>query len=185
MGERLPWALGDAELGTDVLELGPGPGFTTDLLRLRTERLSAIEIDAKLAKDLSLRLKDSNVTVVNGDATAMPFADEQFSGAVSFTMMHHVPSQALQDQLLREVRRVIRPGGIFVGADSRLGANARRRLFMRAIHIGDTMVMVDPDTVGERLEAAGFEVLTVEKNDFAFRFRARRPGGGRRADSEH
>jgi SAM-dependent methyltransferase len=173
--ERLPWALGDVELGPNVLELGPGPGFTTDLLRHRLARLTAIEIDPKLAASLSERLQDSNVRVVKGDATAMPFANAEFSGAVSFTMMHHVRSPALQDQLLRETWRVIRPGGLFVGADSRFGKQSKRRLFLRVIHIGDTMVPVDPDTFGARLEAAGFEAVEIEKNPYAFRFRAQRP----------
>ena len=175
--ERLPWALGDAELGPNVLELGPGPGFTTDVLRRKLARLTAIEIDPKLAASLSARLQGSNVKVVKGDATAMPFGNGEFSAAVSFTMMHHVSSPALQDQLLREAWRVIRPGGIFVGADSRFGKESKRRLFMRVIHIGDTMVPVNPDTFGARLEAAGFEAVEIEKNPFAFRFRARRPNG--------
>lgn len=32
-GELLPWVLASYELGDDVLEIGPGPGLTTDLLR--------------------------------------------------------------------------------------------------------------------------------------------------------
>jgi ubiquinone/menaquinone biosynthesis C-methylase UbiE len=115
------------------------------------------------------RLRGSNVEVVTGDATAMPFADEQFSAGVSFTMLHHVPSPELQDKLFHEAWRVLKPGGIFVGSDS------RQSLLMRVIHIGDTLVTVDPDAVGARLEAAGFEVLEVEKNSTAFRFHARRP----------
>ena len=78
-------------------------------------------------------------------------------------------SPELQDQLLREVWRVIEPGGVFVGSDS------IQSLFMRLIHIGDTLVPVDPNTFGVRLEAAGFQVLEVEKNSGAFRFCACRP----------
>jgi ubiquinone/menaquinone biosynthesis C-methylase UbiE len=122
-----------------------------------------------MAESLSSRLGGCNVEVVTGDATAMPFLDAQFSGGVSFTMLHHVPSPELQDRVLREVWRVIEPGGVFVGSDSLQG------LFMRLIHIGDTFVPIDPDTFGVRLEAAGFEVLEVEKNSDAFRFHARRP----------
>jgi len=167
--ERVPWVVSDANLGQNVLELGPGPGLTTDLLRLTLERLTAIEVDPGLAASLRSRLCGSNVEVIAGDATTMPFTDGPFSGAVSFTMLHHVPSPGLQDQLLREVWRVIVPGGVFVGSDS------IQSLFMRLIHIGDTLVPVDPDTFGVRLEAAGFQVLEVEKNSGAFRFRARRP----------
>ena len=167
--KRVPWVLSGADLGQNVLELGPGPGLTTDLLRLRVKRITAIEVDPKLAESLNSRLRGSNIEVVRGDATAMPFSDAQFSGGVSFTMLHHVPSPELQDKLLREVWRVIEPGGVFVGSDS------LQSLLMRLIHLGDTLVPVDPDTFGVRLEAAGLQVLEIEKNSDAFRFHARRP----------
>ena len=167
--QRVPWVVSGADLGQNVLELGPGPGLSTDMLRLTVEHLTVIEVDPGLAASLRSRLCGSKVEVMVGDATAMPFADGQFSGGVSFTMLHHVPSPELQDQLLREVWRVIEPGGVFVGSDS------IQSLFMRLIHIGDTLVPVDPDTFGVRLEAAGFQVLEVEKNSGAFRFCARRP----------
>jgi ubiquinone/menaquinone biosynthesis C-methylase UbiE len=169
MQQRVPWVLSGADLGQNVLELGPGPGLTTDLLRQTVRRLTAIEVAPKLAESLGSRLRGSNVQVVTGDATAMPFADAKFSGGVSFTMLHHVPSAELQDKLLREVWRVLEPGGVFVGSDS------LQSFRMRLIHIGDTLVTVDPDVLGARLEAAGFQVLEVEKGSGAFRFHARRP----------
>jgi len=164
----VPWVLADVELGEKVLELGPGPGLTTDLLRRSVPRLTAIEIDLRSAECLQSRLGRS-VEVIHGDATAMPFPDCQFSASVSFTMLHHVPSRDPQDKLFREVWRVLEPGGVFVGSDS------LQSWLMRVIHIGDTLVTVDPQTVGMRLEAAGFEVLEVERNSHAFRFYARRP----------
>ncbi len=159
------------DLGPNVLEIGPGPGLTTDLLRSLVPRLTALEIDANLAASLRSRLNDSNVQVIEGDAMNMPFGDSEFSGVVSFTMLHHVPSQELQNKLLAEVLRVLKPGGFFVGSDS------LQSWFMKIIHIGDTLVPVSPDTFGARLQSAGFEVLEVQKISQAFRFHARRPLG--------
>ena len=51
----LPWALQGVDLGDDVLEVGPGPGVTTDLLRGRTRRLTALELDAAAAAALHKR----------------------------------------------------------------------------------------------------------------------------------
>lgn len=167
--QRVPWVLSGADLGPHVLELGPGPGVSTDLMRCSVENLVAIEVDAGLAASLSSRLRGSNVQVVAGDATAMPFRDAQFSGVVSFTMLHHVPSAELQDRLLRQVWRVLRPGGVFVGSDS------LQSWLMRVIHIGDTLVPVDPNSFSARLEAAGFRDIEIEKNSNAFRFHAQRP----------
>jgi SAM-dependent methyltransferase len=161
--------LSGADLGQNVLELGPGPGITTDLVRLSTPRLTAIELDPNLADSLRARLRGSNVEVVTGDATSMPFSAGQFSGGVSFTMLHHVPSPELQDKPLREVWRVLQPGGLFVGSDS------MQSLFMRLIHMGDTLVSINPDKFGVRLEAAGFEVLEIEEAAGVFRFQAQKP----------
>ena len=165
----LPWVLDGVDLGTDALEVGPGPGITTDLLAPRVSRLTCIEIDKALAASLAKRTAGRNVTVVHGDATAMSFPGASFDSAVCFTMLHHVPSAALQDRLLSQVWRVLRPGGVFAGVDSR-----KSRGF-GLLHLFDTMVVVDPATFPRRLETAGFTEVQVAVNEFAFRFRARRP----------
>ena len=165
----LPWVLEDIDLGSSVLEVGPGPGITTDLLRTRVARLTCVEIDKTFAEPLSRRMAGQNVTVLQQDATAMSLGNATFDSAVCFTMLHHVPSAALQDRLLSEVARVLRPGGIFAGTDSLYSRS------FRLLHLFDTMTVVDPRTFPERLEAAGFTDVHVEvKEPYAFRFRARR-----------
>jgi ubiquinone/menaquinone biosynthesis C-methylase UbiE len=154
--EILPWALGDRQLGGDVLEIGPGPGLTTDVLRARVPKLTAVEVDADLAARLAGRLAGTNVEVVHADATELPFEDGRFSAATCFTMLHHVPSSEQQDQLLREVRRVLQPGGVLIGVDS-LESPA-----WWALHVGDTCVPVDPTSFTRRLHDAGFVEAEVE-----------------------
>ncbi len=134
--ELLPWALKGVELGDDVLELGPGPGATTDLLRGRTQRLTALEVDATAAAALEKRLNNFGVRVVHGDGAAMPFPDGSFSSVVALTMLHHIPTTALQDRLLAEARRVLRPGAVFAGFDG-VGS-----LLFRLIHFGDVYTPV-------------------------------------------
>jgi SAM-dependent methyltransferase len=171
--EILPWALGKRDLGEDVLEVGPGPGMTTDILRQSVARLTAVEVDLVLAAALAGRLSGSNVDVVHGDGAALPFEDHRFSGATSFTMLHHVPTPELQDRLLSEVRRVLRPGGLLVGVDSIDGPE------WRELHTDDTCVPVDPDTLADRLQQAGFVEVEVQRATpepaRRFRFSARVP----------
>jgi SAM-dependent methyltransferase len=166
----LPWTLEGVELGSNVLEVGPGPGVTTDLLSRRVSRLTCVEIDRRMADSLSRRLAGGNVTVLCQDATAVPLPDASFDGAVCFTMLHHVSSAAMQDRLLAEVARLLRPGGVFAGTDSLYSFP------FRLLHLFDTMVPVDPAGLPKRLEGAGFTEAQVETNPYAFRFRARRPG---------
>jgi hypothetical protein len=78
-----------------------------------------------------------------------------------------VPSPELQDRLLGEVRRVLRPGGVFAGSDSLTSP------LFRLLHVRDTLVPVDPDGFAARLEAAGFRDAEVKVAGRSFRFVAR------------
>ena len=90
--ERVPWVFSSADLGQNVLELGPGPGLTTDLLRPIVQRLTAIEVDHRLAESLGSRLRGSNVEVIAGDATAMPLPRRPVFRSC---FVHHAASCAL------------------------------------------------------------------------------------------
>ncbi len=163
----IPWALGERVLGDDLLEVGPGFGATTDVFRERVEHLTAVEIDPVLASRLADRLAGTNVTVVEGDATDLPFEDDRFSGATCFSMLHHVPGVALQDRLFAEVARVLKPGAAFVATDSLHSAE------LLEFHDGDTYEPIDPATLTDRLTGAGFGAIDVEVNDYGWAVRAR------------
>ena len=158
----LPYALADARLGDDVLEVGAGPGLTTDLLREQVPRLTAVELDPELAGQLADRMAGTNVEVVHADATALPFEDGRFTGAVSFTMLHHVPTAELQDRMFADVARVLRPGGVFVASDS-LPSDE-----LAAFHYDDVYNPIDPATVAGRLAAAGFSAVDVRSNEYGW-----------------
>jgi len=66
--------------------------------------------------------------------------------------------------------RVLRPGGVFAGTDS------RPSLRWRLIHLGDTCTPVDPGTLPGRLGAAGFTRVAVDANERLVRFAAYAPG---------
>ncbi len=164
--ELLPWLATVAELGDHVLEIGPGPGLTTDLLRQRTTSLTALEADGALATTLAARLSGTNVEVIHADATRSGLGSNRFSAAACFSMLHHMPSAELQDRLFAEVHRMLRPGGHFVGTDS-LDTDA-----IREFHVDDVFVPVDPRTLASRLEAVGFMNPRIDVGTYELRFRA-------------
>ncbi|MFL5832213.1 MAG: class I SAM-dependent methyltransferase [Solirubrobacteraceae bacterium] len=167
--ELLPWGLKDVELGDDVLEIGPGFGATTRRLEPSLERLTALELEPRYCERLRRELGDA-VTVVQGDATRLPFDDGRFSAVVCFTMLHHIPSAESQDRVFSEVARVLRPGGTFAGTDS-IGTGALFKL----IHVGDILVLIDPDGMPARLSQAGLTEATISRGGRSFRFRATKP----------
>ena len=159
----IPFALGDGELGDDVLEVGPGYGATTDVLSESVPQLTAVEIDEELAAFLTDRFAPlAHVRIVRGDATDLEFADGRFTGAASFTMLHHVPTPELQDRLFAEVRRVLRPGAAFVSGDSIASPE------LEAHHEDDTYNPIDPSTLPARLSEAGFRDVVVTTNELGW-----------------
>jgi ubiquinone/menaquinone biosynthesis C-methylase UbiE len=169
----LPKVLSGTDLRGDLLELGPGPGLVTRRLAQRVGStagsLTVVEIDAGLASTLRQRFSDRGVRVVEGSATRLPFPDASFDVVVACTMLHHVPSPAEQQEVLREAVRVLRPGGWFVGSDS------LPSFVLRMAHLRDTMVLVDVRTLAEHLTAAGAVNIDVEEHSSFFVFRGQRP----------
>lgn len=153
--DLLPRVLSSAELGDHLLEIGPGFGLATDILRTKASRVTAVEIDEGYATRLADRLRGTNVDVEVGDATGLRFDDASFTSAASFTMLHHVRSAALQDAVLAEVARVLKPGAVFIGSDSLDSPG------FRSFHEGDVCNPVDPEGLGRRLNAAGFGQVRI------------------------
>jgi SAM-dependent methyltransferase len=166
--ELFPWLDQAGELGDDVLELGPGPGLTTDLLMGRAARVTAVELDVHLAGRLAERLAGTNVTVICADATGTDLPSERFSAVVCLSMLHHVPTTTLQDKVLVEGFRVLRHGGRFLAIDA-VDCEATRQL-----HVNDTFVPMAPGTAAERLAAAGFSDITIDRTGHRIRLSARK-----------
>ncbi|MBV9382975.1 MAG: class I SAM-dependent methyltransferase [Streptosporangiaceae bacterium] len=157
-GDILPAVTAGVGLGTDMLEIGPGPGAATEWLRHRVGRLAALELDPSAAARLAGRYAGSNVEVAVGDAAAMPYPDGSFDSVGTFTMLHHVPTRALQDRILAEALRVLRPGGTLVGSDSLPSTD------LHHFHVGDTYNPVEPAALLTRLQTLGFGAITVTVN---------------------
>lgn len=115
----LPSLLRDGELGDHVLELGAGLGAGTEFLQRHTQRLTSLEYDAAFVRKLRTRFAEAKVSVVQGDAAALPFAADTFSAAVATLVLHHLPSEDQQNRALAEVRRVLRPGPFLGSGNSR------------------------------------------------------------------
>jgi SAM-dependent methyltransferase len=160
-----------AVLGDRVLELGPGFGATTRALAAQLRGLTVLELEPRLARRLRLSLP-AHVEVVDGDASAMPFADGHFSAVLAFTMLHHVSPHLRQQRLFAEAHRVLQPGGVFAGTD------ARRSFRMRLFHRFDTFNPLDPATLADRLHTVGFDEVEIHLDGPGIRFLAVKPSRG-------
>jgi SAM-dependent methyltransferase len=159
LADLVPWALDGLRLGDHVLELGAGPGGATRWLAGRTARVTTIDLEPSFP----MVRGPMAIHTVRGDATILPFRSSTFSAAVACTMLHHVPSVTLQQQLFAEVARTLRPGGIFAALDVQ-GSTA-----LRLIHVGDTWMPIAAATLPARLASAGLDHAVVATRGRYFR----------------
>ena len=169
--EILPALTRDVDLGTDMLEIGPGPGAATDWLRHKVGRLTAVEIDETAAAVLTDRFADTKVEIVTGSGTDLRYPANSFDSVGCFTMLHHVPTLALQNKILSEAFRVLRPGGALIGSDSLPSTD------LHDFHVGDTYNPIEPASLLTRLQTLGFTEITVMV-DWSLKFIARKPAVG-------
>ena len=161
------WTIGGRDLGTDVLELGPGTGVVTSMLADNRRCLTTVDPDVDALSVLHARTPD--VRSVGGDATQLPFAGEAFTSVLAFTMLHHIPGRHAQRRLVDEAYRVLAPGGWFIGCDP------QANLALQLVHLGDTFAPVSPEALRDDLRGAGFAHLSVEASKRYMRWAARRP----------
>lgn len=164
----VPWVLADVDLGDSTLEIGPGYGANMGALLDKTPRLTAVEIDGPMARQLQAAY-GHRARVIHGDGTDTGLPADEFSSVVCFTMLHHVPTARLQDKLFVEAFRVLAPGGVFAGSDS---VDSR---WFRIAHFRDTCNPVSPTTLPERLRQAGFHNVHVDVKGSNQRWRAVKP----------
>jgi 2-polyprenyl-3-methyl-5-hydroxy-6-metoxy-1,4-benzoquinol methylase len=121
--------LGDIN-GLNVLDYGCGHGMASVVLARLGARVTALDLSPRYLSEAQRRGKANHVTIefVQADGDRLPFADETFDRVWGNAILHHLSLP----QASRELRRVLRPGGIAVFCEP-LGENpfvnfARRRL---------------------------------------------------------
>jgi ubiquinone/menaquinone biosynthesis C-methylase UbiE len=110
--------------GKEVLEVGCGTGLILERIAQFASRAEGVDLSPGMVDHA--RTRGLNVRVA--DATALPYEDESFDVACSFKVLAHVPKL---DEALREMLRVVRPGGhiVFDIYNRRSLRYAAKRLF--------------------------------------------------------
>lgn len=164
----------DAQPGDRVLDVGCGPGFfVTEIAEAVGAGGSVVGVDLSpemLAVAAKRADEHANVEFVESPAAPLPLPDASFDRALSVQVLEYV-----DDVLgaLRELRRVVRPGGRVVVWDvdwstislqSADPARMRRVLDAWDEHLADPFL---PRTLGGQLRDAGFGEVQMQGHVFA------------------
>jgi len=162
----LPWLLEGTDLGEHVLEVGAGPGAATAELARRVRRVTSLEYSHNSC--VRLRTKVHAASVVQADASVLPFQWQTFTSAIAVLVLHHLRSSDAQDRAFAEIFRVLKPGGVFVALEIQDG------WLTRVAHFRSTFVPVSSEGLNGRLRAAGFSNIKVDNRSGGIRIRAER-----------
>lgn len=138
--ELLPSALQGVALAGDVLEVGPEPGPTSEWLRVRVPRLTALEVDSAAPISLQQRRGASGVRVLCGDGSAMPFADQPSQEWWPARCYIAFQPWRWRSDYSGKRGACCAPESVFTGFDG-LGS-----LVFRLAHLGDVYTPVVPET---------------------------------------
>jgi len=101
--------LGNEECG-DAAEICCGRGEAFALLGNRVRHGVGVDVSTSMLEAARKEQPSDRYTFVQGDATMLPLASEQFDSVFMFGGIHHVPDT---DKLFSEVSRILKPGGKF------------------------------------------------------------------------
>jgi SAM-dependent methyltransferase len=170
--ETLDLQFGPAET---VVDIGCGVGRMTRALAARVERVIGVDVSGEMlarARDLNAHLP--NVEWLHGDGTSLaPVADASVDGCFSHVVFQHLPDPEMTFGYVREMGRVLRPGGwaaFHVSTDPGVhrGPSLRRRV-LRLVGRGDPEWSRDPAWRGAPVEpealrrVAGEAGLAIER----------------------
>lgn len=99
----------DIQPGSDILDLGCGTGVLFDILRRRIGEkgtVTGVDFSIEMVRQAHRNFPFENINVVDADVSNLPFKDDMFDFAVSFSAFDN-----FADKLgtLREVHRVLKP----------------------------------------------------------------------------
>ena len=99
-----------------VMDLGCGPGNSVDLFRSFDPDIQWVGVDIAASREVRQRTRD-DARFVTYDGTRLPFDDRSFDLVYSRQVLEHIQAPLKH---LREVARVLRPNGAFIGSTSQL-----------------------------------------------------------------
>ena len=156
--DRFAARMGDAG---PVVDVGCGPGHVTDYLHARGLDARGIDLSPEMVQQARSRFPGVAFDV--GDVTALDAPDASWAAAVAFYSLIHLPRDEVSSAL-RELRRVLRPGGLLLVA-FHVGEETRHFDELWGVAIDLDFRFFTAREMEGWLPEAGFEVESLDERE--------------------
>lgn len=169
--------------GDKILDIGCGNGRILKLFSEKKVDYTGLDPSLKLIQ-LARQLHPDQGAFMTGSVEKLPFGDASFDHILMIAVFHHIPDRAFRQRVLLEIKRVLKPGGMFFLTNwnrwqARFIWNIIKGIFVPGFDFGDCYIPFDhkvqryyhafrKNQLRRELAEVGFKIIkhTTEGNNF-------------------
>lgn len=154
--------------GLDVLDLGCGGGIMSEALARRGARVVGVDPALRALEAARSHASQGGLSIIyrEGRGDQIPLEDQSVDRVVCVDVLEHIPDLA---PVFAEVRRVLRPGGIFLFDTINAGPLAS----LVVVHVAESLLgvipkgthdpalFVSPDRLSQLMRASGLKLQSL------------------------
>ena len=159
------WGLKHLDIKSDdiVLDVGCGGGININRMAKSAKKVYGVDYSkesVKVSKDVNRQeIYDDKVEVLQGDVQSLPFEDESFDIVTAFETVYFWPNI---EKCFGEVKRVLKPGGIFlIGTESNGSDNIAMKISEKFVN----MTVYNDEELTQFLKNNDYSQITVYLRD--------------------
>ncbi len=121
--------------GLKVLDVACGEGYGSSLLARSAASVSGVDISVEAVAHAQAEYGGvQNLSFIRASAADLPFEDASFDAVISFETLEHLFEQ---DQMLAQIRRVLKPGGFLIISSPNKAIYSDKREFVNEFHVSE------------------------------------------------
>lgn len=148
-----------------VFEIGCGTGVATIPLSKYVKEITATDISENMiqkAREKAKNQSKDNIIFRTGELTEMEVEPESYDVVAAYNVLLYMKNQ---EEVLKKIYEVLKPGGIFLSATDCLGRNLSKdsvkKFWKSKLHLMPYVAFDTPISLMRKIQKNGFEVLEI------------------------